>query len=378
MRNYRLLVGLAAVLAVLWIVGLAPASLVNAQEGGRPFLGVRVEDGADGARVLLVLPDSPADRAGLRVGDVIQAVDGAAVGRRQTLSTLLARYAPGDPVALTVLRRGETINLPVTLGEAPVEATPVAPMQVPATTTTDRGFLGVSVLTLTPEIADDLGLTVDEGALVREVYPGMSADRAGIVSGDVITAINGEPVDQERTLPERLYPYEVGDVVTITLLRGEEEIELQATLEARPSAPTPPAIVVEPAMPESGAAQAIPMLPAEPLPPQATLPAPGGSGGVTFNGPVYIFIVPGGMSMLPGQGGRSQGLETPFGLFGSPDFDWPRFLQEHPGFMEQFRQLFPDLDWQQWLDLLPNFPWLGQQDPFHQGVDPDAGETQGL
>lgn len=82
--------------------------------------------------------------------------------------------------------------------------------------------------------------------------------------------------------------------------------------------------------------------------------------------------------MLPGQGGPSQRLETPFGPFGGPDFDWPRFLEEHPGFMEQLQQMFPNFDWQQWFDLLPGFPWLGEQDPFHQGVEPNAGETQGL
>ncbi len=97
-----------------------------------------------------------------------------------------------------------------------------------------------------------------EGALVRDVYPDMPADRAGIAPGDVITAINGEPVDQEHTLPERLYSYEVGDVVTLTVLRGEDEIELQATLAAHPPAPTPPAVVVEPAMPGSGVSPVIP------------------------------------------------------------------------------------------------------------------------
>jgi S1-C subfamily serine protease len=74
---------------------------------------------ADGARVLQVIPNSPAEEAGLRPGDRITAVDGEAVNDRNTLPEVLRRYRPGDTVRLTVIRDGEERTLSVTLGRAP-------------------------------------------------------------------------------------------------------------------------------------------------------------------------------------------------------------------------------------------------------------------
>ncbi|MFN3929526.1 MAG: S1C family serine protease, partial [Thermoflexus sp.] len=80
---------------------------------------IRVAYGVDGARILEVLPNSPAAKAGLRPGDRIVAVEGEPVDQAHPLADHLRRYRPGDIVHLTVLRDGEERIVAITLGHAP-------------------------------------------------------------------------------------------------------------------------------------------------------------------------------------------------------------------------------------------------------------------
>ncbi len=75
--------------------------------------------GTFGARVDRVIPDTPAEKAGLRPGDVIVAVNDDPVTPGRSLADLIARYRPGDEVTLTVRRGNETLELRVRLGEHP-------------------------------------------------------------------------------------------------------------------------------------------------------------------------------------------------------------------------------------------------------------------
>lgn len=85
----------------------------------RPYLGVRFIMRERGAEILEVVPDSPADKAGLQVGDLILEVDGQQVRPSRPLIDILLSYRPGDRVTLTVERDGEKLEIPVTLGRAP-------------------------------------------------------------------------------------------------------------------------------------------------------------------------------------------------------------------------------------------------------------------
>lgn len=109
------------------------------------------------------------------------------------------------------------------------------------------GILGYSV---TPDIAEPLSLPVDQGVLVAQLYRGGPADVAGVrgaeqqvivgnrrllVGGDIITAVNGVPVEDWNGLLQYLeFETEVGDVVTLTLLRGGTEMGLDVTIAAQP------------------------------------------------------------------------------------------------------------------------------------------------
>jgi serine protease Do len=95
-------------------------------------------------------------------------------------------------------------------------------------------YLGVSTQTVTPAVAAALGLSVDEGALVRAVGPGTPADDAGIQEGDVITALGGDPVASTEEVGELILEFEPGEEVEIELARGEETLTVTATLGTRP------------------------------------------------------------------------------------------------------------------------------------------------
>ena len=87
--------------------------------GERPYLGIRYIQRARGAEVQEVIPGSPAEEAGLRVGDLIRKVDGRAVTSNRPLADVLSAYRPGDRVVLTVEREGREIEIRVTLGRRP-------------------------------------------------------------------------------------------------------------------------------------------------------------------------------------------------------------------------------------------------------------------
>lgn len=89
----------------------------------------------------------------------------------------------------------------------------------------------------------DLGLAEDmtDGAVVVDVMANSSAEAAGVEQFDVITAINDEPVTDGQVLRQLLYEYQVGDTVTLTVIRGGEEQQVEVTLDAAPTANTQPA-----------------------------------------------------------------------------------------------------------------------------------------
>jgi serine protease Do/serine protease DegQ len=93
-----------------------------------------------------------------------------------------------------------------------------------------RGQLGVSMYTVTPDIAHSLGLPSAVGALVSQVVEGSPADHAGIRTGDVITSVNGQPVKSNSELRNTIGLLRVGDKVDIGLLRDGKPLRVSAVI----------------------------------------------------------------------------------------------------------------------------------------------------
>ncbi|MEO1748413.1 MAG: DegQ family serine endoprotease [Pseudomonadota bacterium] len=142
-----------------------------------------------GALVLDVLPDSAADAAGLRAGDVVLEVDGEQIEHPDALGYRLATIGPGGNATMRVLRRNRIRDLTIRLDRAPQPA--------PEQTLTIGGrnpFEGAVVTSLTPQLAQRYGLSAQAGALVLEVERGAIANRYGIRPGDVVLGVNGTSV----------------------------------------------------------------------------------------------------------------------------------------------------------------------------------------
>ena len=140
----------------------------------------------DGALVSNVAPDSAAAAAGLKSGDVITEVNGEAVVRSGSLSSLIGMSAPGERVKLKVWRDRSERTIEAKLGGAGAESKEVAD----ASGAAEKGQLGLSLRPLTRD--EKREAKIDSGLVVEDVDG--PAERAGIVAGDVLLAINGKPV----------------------------------------------------------------------------------------------------------------------------------------------------------------------------------------
>jgi serine protease Do len=140
---------------------------------------------AQGALVAEVTKGSPAERAGLKPGDVILDLNSRPIKDSADLPMQVARIAPGTNVQLKISRNGKDLTLPLTVGE-------LKDREVVASA--EKGELGLSVQPVTPAVAEELGLARAEGVVISDVEPGSSADDAGLQRGDVITEVNRRPV----------------------------------------------------------------------------------------------------------------------------------------------------------------------------------------
>jgi serine protease Do len=100
----------------------------------------------------------------------------------------------------------------------------------------DRGYLGVTIQPVTPDMAAAMGMKEgSKGALVATVVPGGPADKAGFQQGDVVTAINGSAVDDQRDLTRKVALIAAGQSATFNVNREGKALELKATIGPRPS-----------------------------------------------------------------------------------------------------------------------------------------------
>jgi serine protease Do len=141
-----------------------------------------------------VLPGSPAARAGLRPGDLVISFDGKPMENGRQLQVTLYRRFVGDVVALEILRGGDTLKVPVAIGERADRMATLAESIDPRQNLLPR--LGVLAVDLDPRIADLLPVVrVTAGIVVASIVPGaIDAPDGGLAPGDVIYAVNGRPI----------------------------------------------------------------------------------------------------------------------------------------------------------------------------------------
>jgi serine protease Do len=174
---------------------------------------------ASGAIVSQVTPDSPAGRAGLKSGDVLRELNGSSILNGSALQVAVSQIAPGNTIALGILRDGKQETIKVKVGEFH-NNTEVA--------TNDNsgahkgGKIGVAVNDLTPEMREQLNVpTQVNGAAIQSVRPASPAEDAGLSPGDIILEVNRHPVPSAEKFVSEVRSTPAGkDILLLVWSRG--------------------------------------------------------------------------------------------------------------------------------------------------------------
>src|SRR5512134_3793118 len=96
-----------------------------------------------------------------------------------------------------------------------------------------RGEIGVSAQTVTPVLAEGLGLPADAGVVLGDVNPNGPAARAGLQAGDVVLALNGKPMENGRQFRINVYTHGVGEQVAVQVRRGSRTVTVKVPVIER-------------------------------------------------------------------------------------------------------------------------------------------------
>jgi Do/DeqQ family serine protease len=152
-------------------------------------------DPPHGAMITDVAPKSPADEAGLKSGDVILAADGVEIDQPQGLNYHIATKPIGATTVISYIRGGQKVDTTLKL-----EAAPGADSAATAEISGDTRFSGTTASTLTPALAQDLGLPFNaKGVVVTNVAANSPAEQMGLLRGDIVLGLNGTSIADVET-----------------------------------------------------------------------------------------------------------------------------------------------------------------------------------
>ncbi|HYI00468.1 Do family serine endopeptidase [Hyalangium sp.] len=202
-------------------IGFAvPSNLVRAlvpmleKEGAvtRGYLGIGIQDltadlgkalnlpVTEGAIVNEVSPGGPSAKAGMKVDDVVVAIDGQKVGSASALTRSVALKRPGTSTTITLFRNGNRQDVKVTLGTRP-DLEGISKRSPRESEDSSKARVGVSLSDLDARTAQQAGFTRNEGgALITDVVPGSPAERADLAPGMLVVEANRKPIRSAEEL----------------------------------------------------------------------------------------------------------------------------------------------------------------------------------
>ncbi len=230
----------------------------------RGWLGVSIGMDEDG-RVIIgdVDPESPAELAGIRVGDVILSIDGEKVTTSEMLASEIRKKRPGQDIDLKVERDGKTEAIEVKLGEYPEDEArrelelrfprlfphdvpdaapriipetpfltprPEAVPRIPGLVFEQRKYIGIYCDELSRELAQHFGVKEGTGLIVSRLSEGEPAEKAGLRVGDVIIRVDGERVESVDGLIDIIQNREKGDKIKVEFLRDKKAMSVEVEI----------------------------------------------------------------------------------------------------------------------------------------------------
>ena len=207
-------------------------------EYDKPVLGLRISNMTEdymeygissGCVVLEVVEGSCSEKAGIQVDDIIAAIDGTPVDYDSLVGFLTSNYKAGDTITLTIYRQYQEMNIPVTLDGNSGSESDVSETEPEY----DKPALGLRISNMTEDYTE---YGISSGCVVLEVIEGSCSEKAGIQIDDIITAIDGTPVDYDSLVGGFLTSnYKAGDIITLTIYRQYQWMEITVTLDGSTS-----------------------------------------------------------------------------------------------------------------------------------------------
>ena len=182
-----------------------------------------------GALVSDVTPNGPADKAGIKRGDIIVELDGNKIESISQLTGTVALTAPDTQKKLKIVRESEEVEITVTIGELP-ENIGGQPTEERAQAETGQE-LGLSVEEINPQMASRFNLAQDQGVIITSVAAGSIAAESGFMPRDIILEINRKPVKSLDDYRNGMQSLEKGKPALFLVKRGEDTIYLTIKIE---------------------------------------------------------------------------------------------------------------------------------------------------
>jgi Do/DeqQ family serine protease len=199
----------------------------------RGLLGVNIQDvtqalaksfgrpDTNGALVSQVVRGGPAEKAGIKPGDIILDFNGTPVGGASQLKNIVGQTKPGSPAKVTVWRDKKTVTLSVTLAERTPQALAAGAPKVEKSSE-----LGVTIGKVPAEMASKLGLKKGQGLIVKEVNPRGSGAAIGLRQGDIILEADGKIVSNTEEFNKLVTEAKKNGVIRLMIQRGSATIFL--------------------------------------------------------------------------------------------------------------------------------------------------------
>ncbi|MDD3806774.1 MAG: PDZ domain-containing protein, partial [Candidatus Marinimicrobia bacterium] len=178
-----------------------------------------------GALIADVVKDTPADKAGLKTGDLVLKVNEKKIHTSAELRNTISACRPNEKVTLTILRNGKEKNIDVVLTELPEDLDQSAQSEKPVE---GPGF---TVQDLDKNLATQFGLKNESGVVITEVKPNSEASKKGLRPGDIILSVGNQEVSTVKEFNKEFEKYKKGDTVLLLIQRKTLKLFVALTIQ---------------------------------------------------------------------------------------------------------------------------------------------------